>query len=86
MIQTSKRPADIEEVQRLRNIRLSAAKFKDAAQKAGYIIRHEEYYLFRPVFKLKFGLPTIKVTALSGLPLVTQLFSLEAAYLLQLPE
>lgn len=86
MIHTSKRPADIEEVQRLRNIRLSASKFMAAAEKAGYTIHHQEYYLFRPVFKLKFGLPTIKITALSGLPLVTSLFSLEAAYLLRVPE
>ncbi|MBL7997686.1 MAG: class I SAM-dependent methyltransferase [Candidatus Kapabacteria bacterium] len=84
MISTSTSAIDIEEVQRLRNIRLSASKFMQAARDAGYSIEHEEYYLFRPVFKLKFGLPTIRLTALKSLPLVKSVFSLEAAYLLRM--
>lgn len=84
MIRAGKQQANVEEVSRLRNIRLSAKKFTKAAQDAGYVVRHEDYYLLRPVFKMKFGLPAIKITALKSLPLVKSAFSLEAAYLLQM--
>jgi SAM-dependent methyltransferase len=84
MISTSKRPADIEEVQRLRKIRLSPKKFLQASTNAGYKVVNEEYFLLRPVFKMKFGLPAISLTALKGIPAVTSFLSLEAAYLLKM--
>lgn len=84
MISTSKRPADIEEVQRLRKIRLSPKKFLQASANAGYKVVNEEYFLLRPVFKMKFGLPAISLTALKSIPAVTSFLSLEAAYLLKM--
>lgn len=74
---------DVDEVQRLHSIRLTAKKFITAAQKTGYQLHREEYYLLRPVFKMKFGLPTIPITPLKQVPLVKQVLSLEAAYILQ---
>ena len=74
---------DISEVRRLRQIRLSPAKFKAAATKAAYNLLHEQYFLFRPVFKMKFGLPTIPLTPLKWLPGVKEVLSLEANYILQ---
>lgn len=74
---------DIDEVRRLKNIRLSPRTFKAAADKAQYNIRHEQYFLLRPVFKMKFGLPTIPLTALRGIPGVKEVLSLEANYILQ---
>jgi SAM-dependent methyltransferase len=74
---------NIEEVRRLRSVRLTPRKFCKAAQEAGYTLRAERYYLLRPVFKMKFGLPTVSLTPLKWLPGVKSLLSLEANYLLQ---
>ncbi|MFM7774195.1 MAG: class I SAM-dependent methyltransferase, partial [Candidatus Kapaibacterium sp.] len=82
---TGKQAANAEEVERLASIRFSAKKMLKAARDAGYEVVDEEYYLLRPVFKMKFGLPTIRITALKRLPFVRSLFSLEAAYVLRLP-
>lgn len=82
----SGRENDIGEVKRLKTIRLTAKKFINAAKEESYEIAHKDYYLLRPVFKMKFGLPAIKLTPVSFLPLVKSFFSLEAAYLLKVPE
>ncbi len=79
----SGRKNDIGEVKRLQTIRLTAKKFEKAAQKAGYEIVKADFYLLRPVFKMKFGLPALKITAISALPFVKSLFSLEASYILK---
>ena len=82
---TAKQAPNAEEVERLASIRFSAQKMLKAAADAGYEVVGEEYFLLRPVFKMKFGLPTIRITALKNLPFVKSLLSLEAAYVLQLP-
>jgi len=79
----SGRDADIEEVKRLQNIKLTTKKFEDATQRAGYDIFKKDFYLLRPVYKMKFGLPSIKLTKISFLPFVKNLFSLEALYVLR---
>ncbi len=79
----SGRPADINEVKRLREIRLTPKKFLAAAEKSGYILSRKDYYLLRPIFKMKFGLPAVKITPLAILPPVQNLLSLEASYILQ---
>ncbi|ACF14745.1 Methyltransferase type 12 [Chloroherpeton thalassium ATCC 35110] len=56
------RKADIEEVKRLRQIQLTIDKFKIAALNAGMQIEKESYYLLRPVFKMKFGIPELSLT------------------------
>lgn len=76
-------PLNIEEVRRLRSVRLTPRKFFRAAHEAGYVLRAERYYLLRPVFKMKFGLPTVSLTPLRWLPGVKSWLSLEANYLLQ---
>ena len=80
---SSGRPQDIEEVRRLEHIRMNAKKFSDAARNSGYEIVNEDYYLLRPVFKMKFGLPEIKLTAIAKAPFIKNFFSLEAAFLLK---
>jgi SAM-dependent methyltransferase len=74
---------DIDEVRRLHRIRLSPRKFLAAAASAGYSVVREQYYLLRPVFKMKFGLPTIPLTSLKFLPGVKEVLSLEANYVLR---
>lgn len=74
---------DIDEVRRLATIRLTPKSFKAAATSAGYTICREQYYLLRPVFTMKFGLPTIPLTPIKWIPGVKELLSLEANYILQ---
>lgn len=77
------RNADIEEVKRLQNIKLTTKKFETAVLKSGFEIFKREFYLLRPVYKMKFGLPSIKLTKLAFLPLVKNFLSLEALYVLK---
>lgn len=79
----SGRKADVAEVKRLRNIRMTPKKILTAAEQNGYSLFKKDYYLLRPVFKMKFGLPAIKITPMSALPFVKNLFTLEASYVLK---
>jgi SAM-dependent methyltransferase len=81
MISTG-RKADIEEVERLQKIQLTTKKFEEAALAAGYKIERKTFYLLRPVFKMKFGLPTVSMNALSWIPGVKRFLVMEAAYTL----
>lgn len=79
----SGREADIEEVKRLQSIKLTTKKFEKAMSETGFVVHKKEFYLLRPVYKMKFGLPAIKLTKLSFLPFVKNLISLEALYVLK---
>ncbi|MFH1052291.1 MAG: class I SAM-dependent methyltransferase [bacterium] len=79
----SGREADIEEVKRLQDIKLTTKKFENTLNKTGFEIHKKEFYLLRPVYKMKFGLPTIKLTKLSFLPFIKKFISLEALYVLR---
>lgn len=81
----SGRSIDVEEVTRLRKIRLTIAKFERAVKEAGLEIVDEQLYFLRPVFKLKFGLPAIRVNILRHIPGLREVGALEAAYLLRMP-
>jgi SAM-dependent methyltransferase len=81
----SGRSLDVEEVSRLREIRLTIGKFRKAIQHTGLQLIDEELYFLRPVFKLKFGLPPIKVDFLKHVPLLKETMALEASYLLRKP-
>ena len=76
---------DVEEVSSLREIRLTIAKFREAAKSAGFETVSEELYFLRPVFKMKFGLPTIRANFLKAIPGIRELVALEASYLLRKP-
>lgn len=80
----SGREADIQEVKRLRNIRMTPKKFINAATSSGFEIFKYDYYLLRPVFKMKFGLPSLKITPLAFLPLIKNVISMEASFILKL--
>ncbi len=79
----SGRPNDIVEVKRLHKIRMTPGKFANAANEAGFQIIKENYYLLRPVFKMKFGLPAINISGIAFLPFIKKFFSLETSYLLR---
>jgi SAM-dependent methyltransferase len=77
------RDADIQEVRRLQKIKLTTRKFEDASNMNGFSLYKREFYLLRPVYKMKFGLPTIKLTSISSLPFIKNYLSMEALYILQ---
>jgi len=79
----SGRANDVEEVKRLQKIRLTPKKFEYAAVKEGFQVAYRDFFMLRPVYKMKFGLPSFKITRLSSLPLVKKFLSLEASYLLK---
>lgn len=76
---------DVDEVSRLRTIRLTINKFRRAVKDAQLQLVREELYLLRPVFKMKFGLPSVRANILKPLPGIRELFALEASYLLRKP-
>lgn len=80
---SSGRPIDIDEVLRLRNIKLSSTYFKKIINILGFKIYKEEYYFLRPVFKMKFGLPTLRITPFGKIPFIGDLISLEAMYIIK---
>jgi len=80
---SSGRQIDQEETLRLRKIRLSSKKFKECVYSAGYKIAKEAYFLLRPVFKKKFGLPTVKIGAIGKIPFLGDFLSLECMYVLK---
>lgn len=85
MILHGGRPPDIEEVQQLRGIRLTIGKMRRAIRAAGLEILREDIYLLRPVFKMKFGLPTVRMNIFRHIPLLREIASTEATYLLRKP-
>ncbi|HYM20962.1 MAG TPA: class I SAM-dependent methyltransferase [Candidatus Kapabacteria bacterium] len=76
---------DVDEVSRLRNIRLTIAKMRRAIKNAKLELVREELYFIRPVFKMKFGLPPVRANLLRHIPGLRELAALEASYLLRKP-
>lgn len=82
LIEKGQKP-DIAEANRIYGIRLTIPKFEKAVKEAGLKIVLKECYFLRPVFKMKFGLPTIKMNNLSKIPLIRKYLTLEASYILE---
>ena len=82
---TSGRPADVVEVRRLREIRMTTTKFRHAANRAGFTVADERLFFLRPVFKSKFGLPALGANMLKPVPGLRDLLALEAGYILRNP-
>lgn len=80
---SSGRPQDQEEVMRLRDIRLTPRKFRQAIHKSGLRIFKEEYYLIRPVYKAKFGLPALKNPKFLNFFPFNSIFCTESSFILQ---
>ncbi len=82
----SEKLRDVEEVTRINTIKLSPGKFKTAALSCGYQIFSEEYYILRPVFKMKFGLPEVKLPNVLNHTFFQNTCSTEANFILRVPE
>lgn len=77
------RPADKEEVRRLKSFRLTVKKFLDTVQKTTFTILDEQFYIIRPVYKYKFGLNSLKLPKLLKNNFLKEIISSEASYLLK---
>lgn len=75
--------ADIQEANRIYGIRLTIPKFEQAVKDAGLKIALKECYFLRPVFKMKFGLPSLKINFLAKIPFIRKYLTLEASYILE---
>jgi 2-polyprenyl-3-methyl-5-hydroxy-6-metoxy-1,4-benzoquinol methylase len=76
------RAADVIEVQRIKEIRMTTSKFRKASLDSGYRILDEKLFFLRPVFKMKFGLPALSANILKPFPFIRDVFAMEAGYLL----
>jgi SAM-dependent methyltransferase len=72
------------EVRRLRGIRLTIRKFEKHAATAGFRVRRRKFYLSRPTFSIRYGLPVIESRIIGRIPVVRELFVTGAYYLLEL--
>jgi SAM-dependent methyltransferase len=71
------------EVVRLRSIRLTIARFERAAREAGLTTRARRFYLSRPSFALRYGIPVIDAGPLGGIPILREAVVTAAYYLLE---
>ena len=71
------------EVRSLGNIRLTLKKFKAQAGAAGLSIFKSKYYLSRPTFTLRYGLPVVGASILGRIPLLNELIVTAGYYLLK---
>lgn len=83
VVSTSHMEQDIVEVQRLHRIRMTTGKFRKAARAAGFTMADEKLYFIRPVFKMKFGLTPISADIVKPIPILRDVFALEAGYILK---
>ncbi|HRP03047.1 MAG TPA: class I SAM-dependent methyltransferase [Candidatus Kapabacteria bacterium] len=79
----SGRPLDISEVRRLKDIQFTPDKMEKIAKANGYEIAKKEFYMIRPVYKMKFGLNPIKLPFGKNNKILRNYFSLEALYILK---
>lgn len=82
LIQTGRRP-DVEEVARLKRNKFSVGKFLSAVEKSGLKLYVKKYFILRPVYKIKFGLPTIPLSKLFCNSFTTNVLATEGMYILQ---
>ncbi|MCX7908680.1 MAG: class I SAM-dependent methyltransferase [Ignavibacteria bacterium] len=76
------RLADVEEVVRLRSIRLTIKKFLSAVKLSGMSIKAFEFFLVRPVYKYKFGLNPVRLPKFLSFNLIREIFATEASFIL----
>jgi SAM-dependent methyltransferase len=71
------------EVRRLRGVRLTLHRFETAAEESGFRIRRASWYLSRPSFNLRYGLPVVGASFLGRIPFLREIAVTAAYYLLE---
>jgi SAM-dependent methyltransferase len=82
LIQTGRHP-DVEEVARLKRNKFSVGKFFSAVEKSGLKLYMEKYFILRPVYRIKFGLPTIPLSKPFCNVFTINVLATEGMYILQ---
>jgi SAM-dependent methyltransferase len=70
------------EVVGLRRIRLTIRKFERSAGAAGFTVRRRRFYLTRPTYKLRYGVPVVRASLLGRIPLLNEMLVTACYYLL----
>ncbi|MFN3781163.1 MAG: hypothetical protein ACK4SO_03190 [Candidatus Kapaibacteriota bacterium] len=76
------RPADLNEVKRLRSIRLTVKKFLTSVRNSGLTILHSDFFIVRPVYKFKFGLKPIPLPIPFSSTFLREVLATEASFIL----
>lgn len=75
----------IEDLQGIRQTRLTLGKLEKAARRLGLTLAARDLYLLRPAFKVRYGLPIVKAGVLGQIPLVREVVVMGAYYLWRKP-
>jgi SAM-dependent methyltransferase len=70
------------EVARLSGIRLTLGRFERSVREAGFVIVRKRFFLSRPSFALRYGLPVVGASFLGSLPGLREVLVTAAYYLL----
>ncbi len=76
------RPADVEEVLRLKEIKLTIDKFLKLVTQVGLKVQESEFFIIRPVYKYKFGLKPLRLPKLRNFRIIKEIFATEASFIL----
>jgi len=71
------------DVASLRDIRLTLGKFEKQVGESNLRISKRKFYLLRPTYKLRYGVPVVSAGALGRIPLIRELFITAGYYLLE---
>lgn len=71
------------EVARLRKIRLTIRKFERHTHSAGLTISRDKFYLSRPTYSLRYGVPVVGASVLGRIPLLREILVTAGYYLLR---
>lgn len=63
--------------------KISIAKFEKLVKNSRFKIDKKELYLFRPIFKLRYGIPAVKIGIPSHVPLIKEVVTTGCIYLLK---
>lgn len=69
-------------IETVKKNKISLSSFEKTAKKLKFDIYKKELYLTRPVFKVRYGIPAIKLGILSRIPLVKEFITTGCTYLL----
>jgi len=75
----------IEDLQGIRQTRLTLGKLEKAARRLGLTLAARDLYLLRPAFKVRYGLPIMKAGVLGQIPLAREVVVMGAYYLWRKP-
>ncbi len=80
---TAGEAAPNQDVHALRRIRLTLGRFENHARRTGFVVKRRKYYLLRPTYKLRYGVPVVGAGILGRVPVLRELIVTAGYYLLE---